>query len=106
MGKLVSWLGGIFSGIVSFFAQFVSKRLAINLAVIAALVGLTVSFYNGIQLAIAGVSYAMPSSVAIGASWLVPSNLDTCISVMLGARVMRWVYEWQAMAVKYKAWIT
>lgn len=94
MPLLAAFIGTIFSSVASFFATYLSKRVAISLAVIAVLVAVTAAFVTAIQALIAGVMVAAPAEVAIAAGWFLPSNTDECIAAIGSAHALRWAYDW------------
>lgn len=92
----IPWLAttiiGVLGGIVSFFATYIGKRIAIIVVVIAAcliLVGVFLSVINGIMdgLIPAGIS---------GSGWtlFVPDGLGTILSLWLTAKIAFWLYSW------------
>lgn len=100
---LASLLVGAFTSLFAFLTQFVSKRLAIVILVIAAIGTLTTAFFVAISGLISGMSYAMPSFVAQGLGHIWPSNATACISAIATAHVLRFAYEWNIRAVRMKA---
>ncbi|MEM3774941.1 MAG: DUF5455 family protein [Candidatus Bathyarchaeia archaeon] len=103
----LSWLAtlliGAFTSLFSFLTQFVSKRLAIVLLVIAAITTLTTAFFVAISGLISGMSYAMPSFVALGLGHVWPTNATACLSAIATGHVLRFAYEWNIRASRMKA---
>jgi len=102
MVTLALWLGALFTSLVSFFAVFITKRIAITLVVIAAIVVVTASFVLAINAAIAAIQYAAPSELVMAWGWLVPDNADDCIAAILAGNVLRWAYDWNVKVIQLK----
>lgn len=103
----VSWLAtllvGAFTSLFAFFTQFVSRRLAIVLLVIGAIVTLTTAFFVAISALMSGMSQVMPEFVALGLGHIWPSNAETCIAAIASGHVLRFAYEWNVRAARMKA---
>lgn len=103
----VSWIGSLLVGVVSslfaFLTQRLSKRLTIVLLVLAAIATLTTAFFVAIGGLISGLSYAMPSFVAIGLGHVWPSNGQACMAAVASGHVLRFAYEWNVKAARMKA---
>ena len=102
MPLLAALFGGLFVGIVEFFAKFVTKRVAITLVAIGVLAAITATFYAAINAAIAGVTVVTPSSVQIGASWIMPTNANECLAAIIAGHVARWFYYQQVWILRVK----
>lgn len=100
---LASLLGGLFTSLITFFTQYLSRRLAIVLAVLAAISVLTVAFFTAIGLLMSGLSVLMPDFMQQGAGHFWPSNGQACISAMASGHVFRFAYEWNVRAARMKA---
>lgn len=100
---LATLLIGAFTSLFAFLTQFVSKRLAIVLLVIAAITTLTTAFFVAISGLISGMSYAMPSFVGQGLGHIWPSNATACLSAIATGHVLRFAYEWNIRAARLKA---
>jgi hypothetical protein len=96
------FLGGVFSGIVGFLATYLTKKVAITLAVLTVITGLTVAFMATIHGLVAGVTYYTPDALNMAVSWFVPDNAIPCVSAVWSARIFRWVYEWKIRIIQYK----
>jgi len=94
MPLLAAFIGSIFTAVASFFATYLSKRVAITLAVIAILVAVTAAFVAAIQALITGVLVAAPPEVSIAAGWFLPANTDECLAAIGTAHALRWAYDW------------
>jgi hypothetical protein len=103
MPALALYLGNLLFSLASLFGVWVSKQVAIRLALITGVGILTAGFIAAINSAKAGLSaYVIPQSVTIAASWLVPSNLNECVGAIFAAYLVRWVYAWNVKFMQYK----
>ena len=99
---LASVIGGLFSAVFAYFAQFLTKRLAIVAAVVSVLIAITTAFFAAINGIVSALSVAAPPSVAVAASLVVPSNATACASAYMAALVARWAYQWNVKVLQYK----
>lgn len=99
---LASVLGSLFSGVVVWAAQFLTKRLAIVAAAVAVVIALTVTFFTALQALVTGLGLVLPAEVLQGAALLLPSNTDTCLTAMMTARTARYAYDWNIKIIQLK----
>lgn len=102
MPILAAYIGTLFTSIATFFATYITKRLAIIAAAIALFVSVTAAFFVSIKALLSGLSVALPEAVVIGASWFLPANAVPCVSAVLTALALRWVYHWQIKIIQLK----
>ena len=92
------WLAGAILSVVQWFVSFLtdylSKRLSVAIATIAAFLALTTAFVVGAKALISGISYSIPGWLATGA-FMVPENTAVCFGVMMGVKISRWIYDFQ-----------
>lgn len=100
------WLASIIVGITSAFVgwlfKFATKRFAIVLLAVALLSTITAAFYAAIQALLSGLTSSLPDFFNIAAGWVIPENAPVCISAVLSAHAIRWVYAWQVRIIEYK----
>ncbi len=100
------WLAGVltsaFAGLVVWFAQFFTKRLAVIAAAVAFMAGLTTAMFVAIQSLVGALTLAVPAVVVQGAGFVLPSNLSLCISLIVTARMLRYAYDWNVKFVQLK----
>ncbi|GHD52508.1 hypothetical protein SAMN05216429_106128 [Marinobacter persicus] len=100
----IPWLAGILgtalTGLIAFFGKFLTKKLAIVAAVITAAVSLTGAFLVTIEGIMAGIYYAMPTT----GNWFafLPGNFSACVSAIVTAEIVRWVYDWNIKIIQWK----
>jgi hypothetical protein len=99
---LAGLMGGLFSSLVSWFMQFVTKRLAVVAAVISGFVALTVAFLAALEGLVSVILLNSPIELTFAAQLIIPSNFTLCITTMLTARTARWVYDWNIKIIQLK----
>lgn len=99
---LAGTIGGLFTAVFAWFANFLTKRFAVVAAVVAVIVGITTAFLVAINALAAGISVVVPTEVAIAAGLVIPSNASACMSAYFSALVLRWAYNWNVKVIQYK----
>ena len=94
-----AFLAGLASQVLGWFTVLFTRRIAINLTIITLIVGVALGFIVAIKVLLAGLSFVVPNQLATGLSLFVPSNAVPCLSVILSAKVIRWVWVWQFYAI-------
>jgi len=97
---IAGFFGSALMGLVAFFGKYFTKKLAILAAVITAAATLTGAFIVSMEGLMAGIHYAMPS---LG-NWFtfIPGNFTVCISAIITAELIRWVYDWNVKIIQWK----
>jgi len=95
-------LGTLFTSLVQFFMNYMTKKIAIVVAVVTAISALTIGFFASVLLIVSGIITAMPPEVSVAVSWFVPSNAYACFSAVLTAHTVHWVYEWNVKVVQLR----
>ena len=102
----IPWLAGVlgtlFSGTVAWFAQFITKKLAIVAAAITVMVGLTAALFVASTALVTSVYVTLPSSITAGISIVLPENIHACVGVLVTARILNWAYDWQTKFIGWK----
>lgn len=103
MPILAALLGGMLTSLTTFFMQWVTKRVAISLAVIAVGVTITAALWTALSALVSGIALAFPSSpyVALGLYAINASSLKSMIAVALGIELAATVYSWQRWHLRY-----
>lgn len=100
------WLAGIlaalFVAIFKFIAGLFTKRLLIIAAVVSVVGGFTAVFYQGMLAALNSVSNITPSFLNQAAGLVIPDNVPALISILVSARITRWVYEWNVKVAQWR----
>jgi len=77
-----------------------------KLAAWATLVTLLIALYSAVQVILAGIYYAMPEAVQIGASWILPDNFASCVTAYYAATTAIALYRWKREGIKCSMYIT
>jgi hypothetical protein len=99
---LATLLGALFTSLIQFFMNYMTKRLAIVAAVLAVISTLTFGFFEAIVGLVNSIAVALPPQAAMGLSLVIPSNAPLCISSILTAHLIRWVYEWNVKVIQLR----
>ena len=98
---LASTVLGVLGGIVSFFATYIGKRIALMIIVIAACLVLVGIFFAALESLIAGISW---SSLAGGTGFhlFIPTGFSSILSLWLTAKIAFWLYSWNVKIATLK----
>lgn len=101
----VAWLGRVIwmalPWLVEFFAKWVTRRLAVAAAMVAAFLALTSAFYAMVYGVVSAVSVVAPPYFAQACSLFLPDNTYLCLSVIVTTYVIRWLYDVQLHVLTY-----
>lgn len=104
------WLGNVlvtlFGSLASFFAAYVSKKVALTAAALASFAALTAAFAAAVKALITTIIWTLPDWAAAGAGLFLPPNLAACLGALFAARVARWIYEYHVQNLKIASYIT
>ena len=95
-------LGTLLTTLVQFFMNFFTKRLLIIGFVVVSISAFTFGFFAAIVALVNGLSFALPSEVTAGLSLVIPSNFPLCVSAIVAAHVIRWIYEWNVKVIQFR----
>lgn len=99
---LATFLGSLFVELIKYFAKFTTKKLAVISAVVIAIGIVSTTFFVAIlALALALLPQAPPMLI-IGLSLVLPSNTVTCLSSIMTAHLLKWVYDWNVKVIQYR----
>ena len=99
---LAGILGGLFSALFQSLADVLTKRLALVVAGVAIIAGLTTAFFTLITGLFSAISAVAPNSLGLAISLVIPDNASACVSAIMTARMARWAYEWNVRIIQYK----
>lgn len=99
---LAAVLGAAFYALIKFLVGYVGRRLAVALAAVALVLALTAALFAGMMASIASLNHFTPPPIQQAFSLIVPMNLPLVFSVVLSARILRWVYEWNIKIIQWK----
>lgn len=77
--------------IFSFF--FVGAKLGKTIAYVAVVTALTSALILTFTTLLGPISRTIPPDAVIFASAILPANLNACVSVVISARIARWIYD-------------
>jgi hypothetical protein len=100
MPILAALLVTLFTGLAGFLAQYVTKKMAIGLALVAVLATITVALLLAMRALIAGIAPTIGSgNISIGLSIAIPSNASACITAVIACWTMCTIYTWKKKAL-------
>lgn len=99
---LAGILGALFSGLVAFFVQFLTKKLALTAAFVTGSIALFSVFFGVCWAILQGIVVASPPELSDAMRFLIPSNAPACMGAYLSARVARWVYDWNTRVIQFR----
>ena len=107
MHYLAAFLLNVFGSLLTVFTTTIGKKVAFGLAAISFLAALFVSFLAAIKLSLSVIQYSFGDYWLIWAVFtLWPPHLDTCISVIISARITKWAYVETKENLKVALYIT
>lgn len=99
---LASALGALFGGLVTFFVQFFTKKLALTAAFVTGSILLFGVFFGVIWSLLQAISFAAPAEIGMAFRAFIPNNFITCLGAYITARVARWVYDWNTRVLQFR----
>ena len=100
MPAVAAVLGAIVVSLITFFAKWMTKRIAVIAAAVVAIVAITGTFVGVIEGILAGITYAAPDFS--GVFLILPGNFSACVSAIISARIAYWVYAWNTAIIQMK----
>lgn len=100
---LAAFFGGLFAQVVAFFAQWFTVKTAMQLGIVASVTALTVGLFATIKTLMAGIAIVSPPYFMQAMAFIIPSNLPICLSAIVSAHVVRWVWIWQVHFIEMYA---
>lgn len=100
---LAAFFGGLFAQLVSFLAQWFTVKTAMQLGIVTAVVSLTVGVFVAIKSMLLGIAVVAPPEFGQAMSLIMPNNLPLCMSAIVSAHVVRWVWIWQVHFIEFYA---
>lgn len=100
---LVMFISVIMGNLISWFAKFFTKKVAMQLTIITAIVAATTVFFTAIKGAVGLIAIYTPPEVDQAVSMFIPDNASVCVSVYISCRLIRWAYTWQVRFIEMMA---
>lgn len=108
MPILGSLLVSMFGGLVGFFTQWLTKKVAIGVAAVATFTALTLTLWSAIGAAMMTVVAVVPSDsallIGLWVAW--PDNAHTCIAATIAADTAIALYKWNTESLRILSTIT
>jgi len=102
-----TWLGSFLATLLAsaalWFAQYITRRLVILAAALAAAVVATGVFYVALQGIVDQLSSYTPPWVSLAVQLFLPGNIHLCVTSIAAAHAARLVYVWRYRAIFSKA---
>lgn len=96
---IAAFIGNIAANILTTFTTLFGRKVALNLTVIALIVGITTAAYVALWAISEAIYYATPPYFEQAVSLVVPDNFKFCVSSLFAAHLTRWAWEWQFFAI-------
>lgn len=100
---LAAFFGGLFAQLVGFLAQWFTVKTATQLGIVTAVVTLTVGLFVAIKTLLFSIAIISPPEFGQAMSLIIPNNLPICMSAIVSANVVRWVWIWQVHFIEMYA---
>lgn len=102
MPVLAKLFQSLFGGLVGFFSQWLTKRVAIGTAAVAVFSAVTASMYGVMSAALQGLAVSLPAHEGVSlAFWVAaPGNLPTAVSAVFGADAAVALYAWNVKLLR------
>lgn len=102
----IPWLAGVigalFVSMFTWLVQFVTKKIALTLAALAVLLTVTTAFFAAIEGLLTLIVAVAPTELTQACSLILPTNTTGCLTAVMSAHLLRWVYGWQVRIIQYK----
>ena len=100
---LITFLGSVISGLVTWVVTFFSRRIVLITLVITVILAAIAGLHAALEAALLQITVSAPPIVSQAIGMVIPANAPIVISVVANAHVVRWVYDWKVKTVKMKA---
>lgn len=82
-----------FAAVITFMATKITGKVLLVVAAVAVIAALTGGFFAAIEAIADGISAALPPEALLLSSSLMPRNLSVCVSAVISANILRWLYD-------------
>ena len=107
MVYLAQFLVSAFGSLIAFFAQWVTKKTALGLAVVAIFTTLTAALFLAIKGLVLGLAATITHKwILIGMSALWPPNAEACIAAIIAGEAAIFLYRTHIENIKAISYIT
>jgi hypothetical protein len=98
---LATFFATMLGNFIAFFAKWFTARTATQLGIIAAITSLTIGMIAFIKALILSIALVAPPLFTQAMSLVVPDNAPICVSALISAHTIRWVWQWQVRFIEY-----
>lgn len=108
MPLLGSMLINLFTGLITYFCQWFTKKVAIGAAAVATFSALTLVLWAAIGAVMGTIVYAVPGDSAFMTGlWVaLPGNASACFAATIAADTAVALYKWNQENLRLMAYIT
>lgn len=99
---IASALSGLFGGLVTWFMNFFTKKVASAFAGFALIALATAAFFSAINSILLGITFVIPGYMVQAAGHVIPANLLPCLAAIAAAKVAAYAYAWKVKATTAK----
>ncbi|RZM76428.1 hypothetical protein C3B51_17845 [Pseudoalteromonas rubra] len=97
---LIAFFAGLFGQVIAFFAKYLTTKVAMQLTIVTAVSGLTLAVFAAIKALILAISVVAPEGLIHGASLVIPDNAAVCLSSIVSAHAVRYVWVWKVYFIE------
>lgn len=98
-----NFLAKLFGKNADFLIGMFSKRTALTLGSLALIIAMFATLYTAVTAIISGLAYATPAAIVIGASWVMPDNINELLTAYIAFRVALALYRWKGHQFNFMA---
>lgn len=100
MPFLAGLFGSAFSGLFSWFAQFLTRRVALVATAVTTVVAFTAGLLVAFTALINGIVAVLPPGAQLGFA-LLPPNTVPCLTAYVSALTLKWAYDWNTRIIQW-----
>jgi|GEM_PF-5214679 len=100
---LLLWLNTIFSGLISYFLDFMTKRFAVLAAVITSFLAVLAILTATFQALLNGLVSITPSGAFLFGLGLLPGNTETVLATYISGRLAAMVYSYRLQMLDFNS---
>lgn len=102
MKQLIAIFSTLFGSLIAFFAEYVSYKIAILFATIAAFTALNGALVILFKALLVSLYLIMPNELQKAAQFL-PTNISVCITALISGKIAVWLYQRKMHLLKFHA---
>lgn len=102
MKALIAICSTLFGAVISFFAEYVSYKIAILFATIVAFTAINLALVMLFKALLVSLYLVMPGELQQAAQFL-PTNISVCITALISGKIAIWLYQRKMQLLKFHA---